>query len=315
MMKTAENMRDEKYDNKLLGPNDPPPYTVFNEDPTIPIVIIDPHSSDYYPENLNLFGMDPSFFKTHNGIDHHIGAVRADMVKIMDRYFGYKAAAIRCNYSRIVVEANRAKEKFAPVVNEYNNPVRLNMQPEKPEDKLLWQTQKKQRYDEIYWPYQSAAYKLISKVVNKFQCCFLFDLHSLTPYYMGKMRNYEYNILHFGGPHEKAAKKLIRFLAENGLSYSENEPYDATKLQDMIAPHGSIHGIQRLVPDMRSDAIDTKAKQMAVAMNFAVFLYSEWRKHENAVAEKGLKNLTSEDSIFALVDPIEHPDNPLYEDL
>jgi predicted N-formylglutamate amidohydrolase len=85
----------------LLGPGDPPPFSVFNEQGRAPLLLLCDHASKAVPQALGDLGIPGSELARHIGWD--IGGLDAaiELAKTLD------APLVSSGYSRLVIDCNR----------------------------------------------------------------------------------------------------------------------------------------------------------------------------------------------------------------
>ena len=85
----------------LLGPDDPPPFEVFNPEGRARVVFLCDHASNRVPRALDHLGLPPAELERHIAWD--IGA--AALTRRLARHFD--APAVLAGYSRLVIDCNR----------------------------------------------------------------------------------------------------------------------------------------------------------------------------------------------------------------
>src|SRR4051812_34807701 len=86
---------------RLLGPNDPPPFEIFQPEAVSPFLVTCDHASRLFPEALGELGVPAAERETHIAWD--IGA--AGFAKKLAALLG--APAFLQGYSRLVIDCNR----------------------------------------------------------------------------------------------------------------------------------------------------------------------------------------------------------------
>lgn len=89
----------------LIGPDDPPPFTLVNADGRRPILLVCDHASRAVPRALGALGLDDAALSRHIGWD--IGAAELTL-RLAHRL---DAPAVLGGYSRLVIDLNRLRRE------------------------------------------------------------------------------------------------------------------------------------------------------------------------------------------------------------
>jgi len=87
--------------DSLLATDEPPPFTVDNENGTSPLLIVADHAGKHFPRRLGQLGLSNAECGRHIAWDIGVGAVCCLIGKALN------AVVIRQNYSRLVIDCNR----------------------------------------------------------------------------------------------------------------------------------------------------------------------------------------------------------------
>jgi Predicted N-formylglutamate amidohydrolase len=87
--------------DSLLATDEPPPFTVDNENGTSPLLIVADHAGKHFPRRLGQLGLSNAECECHIAWDIGIGAVCCLIGKALN------AVVVRQNYSRLVIDCNR----------------------------------------------------------------------------------------------------------------------------------------------------------------------------------------------------------------
>lgn len=106
----------------LLGPGDPPPFSVHNERGKAPLLLLCDHASKVVPKALGDLGIPASELARHIGWD--IGGLDA----AIELSLALDAPLVASGYSRLVIDCNRwpGGEGSTPEVSD-NTPVPANV--------------------------------------------------------------------------------------------------------------------------------------------------------------------------------------------
>jgi predicted N-formylglutamate amidohydrolase len=88
--------------DSLLAADEPPAFTADNETGTSPLLIVADHAGKHFPRRLGQLGLSDAEAGRHIAWDIGIGAV----CRLIGQALG--AVVIRQNYSRLVIDCNRA---------------------------------------------------------------------------------------------------------------------------------------------------------------------------------------------------------------
>lgn len=235
---------------KILSKAEPPPFKWENAKGKGRGFVICDHASYRVPKSLKNLGMKKKDLQKHIGWDIGIADAGRHIAKALDM------PVLLASYSRLVVDLNRApthRECMAETSDHI--PV--------PANRKLSAAQKKQRLDEIFWPYQKQIGLQTAKMLKKSGVPLLLAIHSFTPVMDGEKRPWDIGILF---NHEK---KIARTLArEFGRRYPQynvglNAPYtlkDERFKGSTIWRWGEQKGIPYVFVEFRQDLIDTPKK-------------------------------------------------------
>src|SRR5712664_4297435 len=87
--------------DSLLATDEPPPFTVDNENGTSPLLIVADHAGKHFPRRLGQLGLSNAECARHIAWDIGVGAVCCLIGKALN------AVVVRQNYSRLVIDCNR----------------------------------------------------------------------------------------------------------------------------------------------------------------------------------------------------------------
>lgn len=225
----------------LLAADEPPAYDILNAGGDPRIILTCEHAGDIVPRKLDLLGMSPDDYKCHYAVD--IG------VRDVTRYLSgmLNAPAILANYSRLVVDLNRAVDHpttFAPTGEGKPVPGNIDITAE----------DKAQRLQELYEPYHNALSGILDRVIGAGTTPVVVSVHSFTPKFFNFARPWEIAFLH--SDDDRLSMALIGYFRKLGYRVGDNEPYD-----HRIARGGSVNrhaGMRRLphtMVEFRNDMI------------------------------------------------------------
>ncbi|MFN4161251.1 MAG: N-formylglutamate amidohydrolase, partial [Stenotrophomonas sp.] len=99
----------------MLGPSDPPPFTVHRPQGRSPFVLIADHAGQQIPAALAGLGLAQAERDRHIGWDIGIAGVTVELARLLDAW------AITQTYSRLVIDCNRplASPTLMPAISDH----------------------------------------------------------------------------------------------------------------------------------------------------------------------------------------------------
>ena len=240
----------------LLGPDDPPPFEIVNEDADHPIALVCEHAGKAIPKGLGSLGLDETALDDHIAWD--IGAGR--LTRLLAEHFG--ATAILQPYSRLVIDCNRPVD--APdSMPEISDGVVV------PGNRSLTDTERQARIEGIFKPF----HQIVDRVLDRKQHKAAFAIHSFTPIMDGFHRPWD---IGFVFRHDAETSKALAEAvgADNtDLTIGMNQPYQIDDRSDWFVPqHAERRGLPHSLIEVRNDhlrseqAISLWAARLARAM-------------------------------------------------
>jgi predicted N-formylglutamate amidohydrolase len=243
----------------LLAPDDPPAFTVDNENGTSPFLIVADHAGKQMPRRLGALGLASADRARHIAWDIGAGAVADRIAKTLDAF------VIRQNYSRLVIDCNRAPSAPTSILSVSElTPVPGNVG--------LTATQKLTRRRDIFDPYHNRIALELERRRDAGQPTTLISVHSFTPVFKSVARRWHVGVLYNRAP--RFAHSLLELLrSEQGLSVGDNEPYSLSDETDYTVPvHGEQRGLDHVEIEIRQDLVTDEAGQKKWAALFARLL-------------------------------------------
>lgn len=234
--------------HRLLAPDEPPPVSVSRRGGLSPFVITVDHASRRIPRALGDLGLSAADLARHIAWDIGALEVARRVSTILD------APLIAQNYSRLVIDCNRAPEDPASIttLSELTHiPGNVNLSAEQ----LLV------RRREIFEPYHEQVRGLLDERAAAGMRTILIVQHSMTDIFKGVRRQMHAAVLYDKDP--RFARCLLQALrAEPGLIVGDNEPYSGKHKIGYTAPqHGEGRAIPHVEVELRQDLIATAAGQ------------------------------------------------------
>jgi predicted N-formylglutamate amidohydrolase len=235
---------------KLLTSAEPPAVRVENGKGKGRCVIVCDHASNRIPKSLSGLGLSKADLQKHIAWDPGTEDIGRAVSKALD------AAVVYASYSRLVVDLNRGHDS-KECMRDTSDHVRI------PGNAALTAAQKKQRLDELFWPYHARIEREVGRFTAKGIAPVLISIHSFTPEMDGFRRPWHIGVL--WNREEKLARHLVRELRRNNpdLVIGENEPYSLKAVnftKNTISTHAESKGLPYIILEFRQDLVDTKAK-------------------------------------------------------
>lgn len=236
----TESSRDA---SGLLGPTDPPPFSILNPEGTAPLVLVCDHASNRVPEALGDLGLPPEALRRHIAID--IGA--AETTRLLSARLN--APAVLCNYSRLTIDCNRLPGDPAAIPMESDRtPI--------PGNRDLSEVDIEARANAIFWPYHQAIDEVLSHQWRRMPDTppALVAMHSFTPcmadgaprpWHIGLLWNHD----------DRLTVPLLTAMKAKGFCVGDNEPYSGRLLNTTCDRHALSAGLPHVSVEIRQDLI------------------------------------------------------------
>ena len=199
----------------LLAPDEPPPFTIVNPHGRSKALLLCEHGGLAVPRQLSALGLGPDHYTKHYAYDIGVRRMTLTLSELLD------APAVIANYSRLVVDLNRAVDHPTafPVSGE-GHPVPGNI--------TMSAVDRDLRIAEIYDPFHAAISSLIDQRIADGIIPSLVAIHSFTPVFFDEPRPWEFGVLWLQDG--RLAHPLINDFRALGYNVGDNEPYDARAL-------------------------------------------------------------------------------------
>lgn len=230
----------------LLAPDDPPPFEIVNPNGRSRALLVCEHGGRAVPRQLAALGLGPDHYDRHYAYDIGVRRVTMTLARLLD------APAVIANYSRLVVDLNRAVDHPTafPVSGE-GHPVPGNI--------TMSAADRALRIAEIYEPFHAALAGLVDARVAAGNLPALVAIHSFTPVFFDERRPWEFGVLWLQDG--RLAHPLIADFRARGYSVGDNEPYDARAMWGTaVNVHGDARRLANVLVEIRHDEIDTDEK-------------------------------------------------------
>ncbi len=244
---------------KLLGADDPAPFTVHRAHSDSPFVLIADHAGQRIPARLGDLGLAQAELDRHIGWDIGIAGLAARLSEKLDAF------AILQTYSRLVIDCNRPLEAPGSIVAVSDGTAI-------PGNEGLDDDAKTARALEIFAPYHARITQELDGRSERPPAPVLISLHSFTPVFAEFVRPWHAGVLyHRDARLAHALRDALR--AEPGLVVGDNEPYAVSDTSDFAVPvHGEQRGLLHVELEVRQDLIADAAGQEEWAERLARIL-------------------------------------------
>ena len=246
-------------DLKLLGHDDPAPFTVYNPNGSSPFVLVADHAGQQIPSQLGDLGLPQAELDRHIGWDIGIAGVLRELSPQLDAW------AIEQTYSRLVIDCNRplASPTLMPALSD-GTVIAANAG--------LDDDQRQARIDAIHAPYHAAIAAELDRRAACGQPAVPVLLHSFTPVMNGIARPWHCGVL-YNRDARLAMRLHAALLAEGDLVVGDNQPYAVSDDSDYGANvHAEGRGLPYVEIEIRQDLIRDAAGQAAWAARLARLL-------------------------------------------
>jgi predicted N-formylglutamate amidohydrolase len=229
----------------LLGPHDPPPFSILNPDGGAPAVLLCDHASNRLPSALNELGLDEAARSRHIAWDIGAAEVTRHVADLLD------APALFSGYSRLVVDCNRTVDDPTAMRQISDGAIVSG-------NRGLDANARAQRAEACYWPYHSAVTATIERVAARGIVPAIISIHTCTPVMKGFERPWHIGVL--SNVDRRMADLLIAELSrDSALCIGDNQPYSGLDPHGYsIETHALPAGRPNVLLEIRQDLVDTQ---------------------------------------------------------
>ena len=230
----------------MIGPGDPPPYSIINDQGKAKLLLAGDHVSNAIPRTLDNLGLDEASLEQHIAYDIGTSKLIHHLSEHLD------APAVLAGYSRLVVDLNRSLEDpsvMPEVSDDIDIPGNQNMSTE----------HRNQRIHEFYTPYRKAIDTMLHGYREKGIVPAFISIHSFTPQMAGFVRPWHAGILWDKDP--RIPLPLMENLRAHpgGFNIGDNEPYSGKHPADYtIDHHAEAAGLPHVSIEIRQDLVNTE---------------------------------------------------------
>ncbi|MCA0302199.1 MAG: N-formylglutamate amidohydrolase [Proteobacteria bacterium] len=235
---------------QLLGPGDPPSFTVHNEAGTAPLLLLCDHASKAVPRALGDLGIGEAELSRHIGWD--IGGLEAALAlsEALD------APLVASGYSRLVIDCNRwpGGEGSTPEVSDGTRV---------PANAGLSAAAVEARAEACFWPYHREVDRQLDRMAAAGRRVAMLVVHTFTPVMAGFQRPWHVGVLWNDDP-RLPVPLLAELRRDPSLVVGDNEPYSArASYEYTLTAHARPRGLPHASIEIRQDLVGTPAEARA----------------------------------------------------
>ncbi|HKQ69779.1 MAG TPA: N-formylglutamate amidohydrolase [Polyangiaceae bacterium] len=247
----------------MTGPEDlgrdPPAFSVLRPDGASSFFLVCDHAGRRIPRGLTNLGLAAADLESHIAWDIGALGLAACLSQALD------AILVAQTYSRLVIDCNRPPGSAESIVaRSAGVPV--------PGNGELSAAEVQARADTIFHPYHDRIRQEVSRRQYESQPTILVALHSFTPVFAGRSREWHAGVLALRD-RRMADPMLLLLREERTLVVGDNEPYAASELTDFtIVHHAEQRGAPYIELEVRQDLIADEGGREEWAERFARLL-------------------------------------------
>jgi predicted N-formylglutamate amidohydrolase len=231
----------------LIGPGEPEPVTILNEDGKARVLLVGDHVSNRIPRALHGLGLDDAVLEQHVAYDIGTRKLITHLSQHLD------APAVLAGYSRLVIDLNRSLEDPS-VIPEVSDNIPI------PGNQGLSRQARALRIHCFYTPYRVAIDTMLRRHRQRGRVPAFISIHSFTP----RLSDRQHRPWHIGLMWDKDPRIPVPLMAAlrahpRGLNVGDNEPYSGKHPADYtIDHHAETAGLPHVSIETRQDLVDTE---------------------------------------------------------
>ena len=231
-------------DYPLIGPEDPAPYSVYNERGAARVLIVCDHASPAIPKGMNQLGLADWVLERHVAFDIGAASVARALADGLD------APAVLSGYSRLIVDPNRPLDNATAFIK-VSDGIAI------PGNLQLSEHEKWLRIKSFFEPYHSAIEDRLDTYRSRGVTPAIIAVHSCTPVFDRIVPRWHIGVMWDKDP--RIAVPLIQELNEaDGVCFGENEPYSGRDPHDYtLDHHAEAAGLPYVGLEVRQDLVNT----------------------------------------------------------
>ncbi|TNF88507.1 MAG: hypothetical protein EP300_07715 [Gammaproteobacteria bacterium] len=230
----------------MIGPDDPPPFTIINQQGQGKVLLVGDHVSNEIPKSLHNLGLDAESLEQH--IAYDIGTCK--LINHLSQHLD--APAVLAGYSRLVVDLNRSLEDDSVMPEVSDNTVI-------PGNQNMSAEHRNQRIHSFYTPYRKAVDSMLHRFRDNGIVPAFISIHSFTPEMAGFARPWHVGILWDKDPRIPVPLMQNLRAHPDDFNIGDNEPYSGKHPADYtIDHHAEASGIPHVSIEIRQDLVNTE---------------------------------------------------------
>lgn len=244
----------------LLGPDDPPGFTLVNPDGKASTLLVADHAGRAFPTSLGLLGLDPAVLDLHVAYDIGIAAFSRRLAERLD------APLLLHGYSRLILDPNRQLDDPTSICAISDGVI-------VPGNARLTGEEERARADAFFHPYHDAVAGQLDRLSVRCRAPALLSLHSFTPVMRGFVRPWHVGVL--WRDDGRIPLPLMEALRQDpAVTVGDNQPYSGRNAHGYtVHHHAEQRGLPHVLIEMRQDLIAADAAAAAWADRLAdIFL-------------------------------------------
>jgi len=242
----------------LLGPEDPPPFTVAHPSGRAPALLLADHAGRAFPKSLGRLGLGDAALDMHIAYDIGVEWMTHRLAALLD------APALIHSYSRLLLDPNRSLDDPTSICTISDGVV-------VPGNRKLTADDAAARAEAFFHPYHRAIERTIEGFLARGISPAIISMHSFTPVMRGFQRPWEIGVL--WGEDGRMAIPLMEALRADGIVVGDNEPYSGRNMHGYtIETHALARGLPNVLIEVRQDLIGARAQAEAWAERLAPHL-------------------------------------------
>jgi predicted N-formylglutamate amidohydrolase len=230
----------------LIGPGDPAPFVLLNEQAGAPALVVCDHASRAFPRAMGRLGLSEAESWQHVAWDLGAGELARGLS------YALEAPAVLAGYSRLVVDCNRRPDD-PEAFRRHSDGIAVTGNHD------LGEAERRARLGCFHDPYHDTIAALLGGFRARGVSPLFVSVHSYTPAMDGKNRPWHVGVLY--DRDERSARHLLAGLRTvEGLVVGDNEPYSGRHPGDYtIDHHAEAAGLPNVCIEVRQDQLESPA--------------------------------------------------------
>jgi len=228
----------------LIGPEDPPPFNIYNEGGSAPVLLVCDHASAAFPAAMHQLGLADWVLEKHVACDIGAALVTRHLADRLD------APAVLSGYSRLIVDLNRQLHDVSAFI-QVSDGIAI------PGNLDLDEQEKQERVDSFFKPYHDAISRQLDQFEAHGETPAFVSIHTCTPVFNNVVRHCHIGVM--WDQDERIPVPLMEALrSKPELSIGDNEPYSGRHPHDFtIDYHAESAGLPCVGIEVRQDLVST----------------------------------------------------------